>query len=122
MNIEDFRDYCLQKFDVEESSPFGPDVLVFKVGGKMFALCDIEEFKRINLKCSPENAIELRERYVEVSPGYHMSKEHWNSINPKGELQDSLIKSWVDISYDLIVQSLPKAKQEFIKKGNLNLK
>lgn len=108
MNVEDFRNYCLSKNWVEESTPFGPDVLVFKVKGKMFALCDIEQFERINLKCNPEKAILLREQHPEVSPGYHMNKEHWNSINPKGSLLNSTIFEWVDHSYQLVLESLPK--------------
>lgn len=111
MNVEEFREYCLSKEWVEESTPFGPDVLVFKVKGKMFALCDIEEFKRINLKCDPEKAIELRELHPEVSPGYHMNKQHWNSIDPRGNLSNSLIHEWVDHSYQLILDSLPKRKK-----------
>lgn len=110
MNIEEFRDYCLAKADVEESTPFGPDVLVFKVKGKMFALCDIDEFKRINLKCEPNKAIELREKHEEITPGYHMNKQHWNSVSPKGTLSNSLICQLVDDSYNLIRSSVSNKK------------
>ncbi len=110
MNVEEFREYCLSKEWVEESTPFGPNVLVFKVKGKMFALCDIELFERINLKCDPDKAIELREHYEEVTAGYHMNKQHWNSIDPKGSLKNSQIFEWVDDSYHLILSSIPKKK------------
>ena len=108
MNVEEFRDYCLALDEVEESTPFGPDVLVFKVRGKMFALCDIDQFQRINLKCDPEMALELRERYAEVTPGYHMNKVHWNSVSPQGSLSNSQIFEWVDISYQLIKNSVKR--------------
>ena len=110
MHIEEFRDYCLAKEDVEESTPFGPDVLVFKVKGKMFALYYIDEFKRINLKCEPARAIELREEFEEITPAYHMNKEHWNSLSPQGSLSNSMIFQLVDDSYDLILASMKKKK------------
>lgn len=111
MNIEEYREYCLSKDWVEESTPFGPDVLVFKVKGKMFSLVDLVQFEMINLKCDPEKAIELREQYSEVSPGYHMNKKHWNSIDPQGALSDQQILDWTDHSYDLILASIPKSKR-----------
>ena len=111
MNIEQYREYCLSKEWVEESTPFGPDVLVFKVKGKMFALCDLVQFEMINLKCDPEKALELREQYSEVQPGYHMNKKHWNSIDPHGSLNDKQILEWTDDSYELILSSIPKSKR-----------
>lgn len=111
MNIEEYRDYCLSLKDCTESTPFGPDVLVFKVGGKMFSLCDIAKFERINLKSDPDKAIELRERYPAISPGYHMNKEHWNSIDPRGGLKSDFIFRLTKDSYNLIVSSLPKKEQ-----------
>jgi predicted DNA-binding protein (MmcQ/YjbR family) len=112
MNIESFRHYCLAKMGVTEGCPFGPEVLVFKVMGKMFALTAIgaEEFT-INLKCDPERAIELREQHDEIQPGYHMNKQHWNTISCEGSLTDKLLYELTDHSYELVVKSLPKKVQ-----------
>lgn len=112
MNIETFRDYCLAKPGVTEELPFDEDTLVFKVAGKMFALCSIAEFQNgVNLKCDPEKAVELREEYHQVKPGYHMSKVHWNTVLPEAGLADELIKSWIDESYRLVANKLPKYKR-----------
>jgi predicted DNA-binding protein (MmcQ/YjbR family) len=111
MNIEEYRDFCLSLKGTTESTPFGPDVLVFKVGGKMYALCDLKHFGRINLKSDPEEAIKLREQYPEITPGYHMNKTHWNSIDPRGSLKSELILRLTKDSYKLIVSSLPKKEQ-----------
>ena len=108
MNIEFYRDYCLQKAGVTESFPFDDKVLVFKVMNKMFALADVDFFQSINLKCDPERAVELRERYPAVQPGYHMNKALWNTISMDGSLSDQLICELIDHSYELIVASLPK--------------
>ena len=109
MNIEDFRNYCLNKKGVEEGFPFGEDTLVFKVMGKMFALTGLKrEIFSVNLKCDPERAIELREEYEEVQPGYHMSKKHWNTVNFEGDLEDKFLLELVNHSYDLVVKSLRK--------------
>ena len=115
MNIEEYRDYCLSKPGVTEEFPFDQNTLVFKVMGKMFALTSVESFEFINLKCDPEKAIELRETYPGVSPGYHMSKKHWNSVVTDHSIPDPLMKEWIDTSYDLIVQSLPKKLKEELK-------
>lgn len=112
MNIEQFRSYCLSFDGVTEEFPFGPDTLVFKVAGKIFALAGIDRFDGINLKCDPVKALELRERYPEVQPGYHMNKKHWNTVNPKGKLSDDLIKEWIRDSYDLVVAGLPQKEQK----------
>ena len=109
MNIEEFREYCLARPAVTESFPFDETTLVFKVANKIFALTDVEPPFSINLKCDPEKAIELRERYPSVLPGYHMNKQHWNTIEVDGSIPDKLIYEWTDHSYDLIVQRLPKA-------------
>ncbi|HOT88350.1 MAG TPA: MmcQ/YjbR family DNA-binding protein [Bacteroidales bacterium] len=103
MNIEEFRIYCLQKNDVIESFPFDEQTLVFKVKGKMFALTDLMESFSINIKCDPDKAIELREHYSCVLPGYHMNKKHWNTIIIDGSIPDKLLKEWIDHSYDLVV-------------------
>ncbi len=112
MNIEELREYCLLFKGAEEKMPFDDKALVFSVKGKMFCLTDIETFDYINLKCKPEEAIELREQYHDVTPGYHMNKKHWNSVNPKGIVPDSLIKEWIKNSYDLVVLGLPKKTQK----------
>jgi predicted DNA-binding protein (MmcQ/YjbR family) len=116
LNLENFRAYCLSKKGVTEELPFGPDALVFKVMGKMFALTDITDFTSINLKADPEKAIELRERYDAVIPGYHMNKKHWNTILLDGSLPEKLIKSWVDDSYDLVAAGLTKKQKSALEK------
>ena len=108
MNIEVLRDYCLSKKGVEETTPFGDDVLVYKVMGKMFALTSMEDPNSVNLKCDPDYAIELREQFSEIQPGYHMSKKHWNTISYDGAVDDNLILILVDHSYDLVVSGLTK--------------
>jgi predicted DNA-binding protein (MmcQ/YjbR family) len=108
MNIEELREYCLLKKGVSESFPFDETTLVFKVMGKMFALTDTEDEFSINLKCDPEKAIELRERYPSVQSGYHMNKKHWNTIYVDGSVSHEKLKVWIDDSYRLITNSLPK--------------
>jgi predicted DNA-binding protein (MmcQ/YjbR family) len=108
MNVEEIREYCLSKAFVDESLPFDDETLVIKVKGKMFALISLDEELSINLKCDPEEAISLRELYPCVIPGYHMNKKHWNTINIDGSIDDDLIKQWIDNSYELIWNSLPK--------------
>ena len=112
MNIEEFRYYCLQKPHVTEEFPFGPETLVFKAGGKIFALTGLDspEFS-VNLKCNPERAAELRDLHPEVKPGYHMNKQHWNTVYFDGNLDESLLTDLIDHSYELITKSLPKAKR-----------
>jgi predicted DNA-binding protein (MmcQ/YjbR family) len=111
MNIEDFRDYCIAKKGVSEGFPFDKTTLVFKVMGKMFALADIEVFSFINLKCDPETAVELREEFNAIKPGYHMSKKHWNSVYVNQDVSDKMVKELIDSSYQLIVKSLTKRLQ-----------
>ncbi len=111
MHIEEYRDYCLAKKAVTECFPFDETTLVFKVAGKMFALSDINPPFKINLKCDPERALELREQYACISPGYHMNKQHWNTVTVDGTLSDEFLKELIDHSYDLIVESLPKSKR-----------
>ncbi len=116
MNIEDFREYCLSKKGVTEECPFGPETLVFKVMGKMFALTGIEHFASINLKCDPEEAALLREQYDAVQPGYHMNKKHWNTVLMDGSIPLKLLYSWIDHSYTLVVDSLTKKQKEALEK------
>lgn len=108
MNIESFRSYCLAKKGVTEEFPFDQNTLVFKVMGKMFALTDLDNFESVNLKCDPERAVQLREEFPSVQPGYHMNKKHWNTILMNEGVSDRLIKEWIDDSYSLVVGSLPK--------------
>lgn len=113
MNIEEFRAYCISKPGVEETLPFGPSALVFKVMGKMFAICDIDNFTSFSAKCDPERAIELREEYPDsITGAYHMNKTHWNSVKCDGSVPCALLLKLIDDSYDLIVQSLPKKLRE----------
>ncbi|MBL7809706.1 MAG: MmcQ/YjbR family DNA-binding protein [Saprospiraceae bacterium] len=109
MDIETFRDYCLAKKATSEGFPFGPETLVLKVGGKMFAVTglDSEEFT-VNLKCNPDRAVELREQYPEIRPGWHMNKAHWNTVHFEGGLDSRLLRELIDHSYDLVVASLKK--------------
>lgn len=110
MNIETLRDYCLQKKAVTEELPFGPDTLVFKLCGKIFALASLYEVPlKVNLKCDPEKAISLREENPNlILPGYHMNKKHWNTVVLNGNLSESLSFGLIDHSYDLVLQNLPK--------------
>ncbi len=112
MNIEELREYCLSLKEVEEKMPFDDRVLVFTVKDKIFCLTNIENYKYVNLKCNPEKAIELREQYSEVTPGYHMNKKHWNSVNPQGKITKNLMKRWILDSYNLVVAGLPKKVQK----------
>jgi predicted DNA-binding protein (MmcQ/YjbR family) len=110
MNIEDIRRICLSKKGVTESFPFDDDTLVFKVAEKMFCLSNLTPPISINLKCNPERAIELRERYEDVIPGYHMNKKHWNTVMVEGDLEDQMILSLIDHSYDIVVSSFTMKK------------
>jgi predicted DNA-binding protein (MmcQ/YjbR family) len=112
MDIEIFRDYCLAKKGVTESFPFGDDTLVMKVMGKIFALSNLEGDFSMNLKCNPELAIELREKYTAVSPGFHMNKKHWNTVNIDNSISDALVLEWIDHSYSIIVEKLNKKDRE----------
>ncbi len=113
MNVEDINEYCLSKKGASEDFPFDEETLVFKVMGKMFALIPLERIPlQINLKCEPELAVELRERYEAVRPGFHMNKKHWNTIWVDGSLRNELIYRWIDDSYNLVVKGLRKTEKE----------
>lgn len=117
MHIEEFRDYCLAKKGVIEDLPFDEHTLVFKVGtedkNKIFALTGLQRLPaQVNLKCEPERAIELREHYEAIIPGYHMSKKHWNTIILEQDVHDKLLCELIDHSYELILGSLPKKIRE----------
>lgn len=113
MDIETYRDFCLSLPHTEEGFPFDMNTLVFKVGGKIFALLDVESFESVNLKCDPEKAIIFREHYFAVSPGYHMNKKHWNTVHVRGDVSDELLLLWTRESYMLVVKGLSgKVKKE----------
>ncbi len=118
MDIETFRNYCLSKEQVTESFPFDTETLVFKVAGKMFALAGLENKPATaNLKCDPVRAVELREMHPEITPGYHMNKIHWNTVNIEGNLNNEFIKTLIDDSYNLIIGGLPKKKRQAFGPG-----
>lgn len=113
MNIEEFRGYCLSKKHVIECFPFDETTLVFKVGGKMFALSGLEHKPTtVNLKCNPERALELRAEYDEIIEGFHMSKIHWNTIRIEEGLHTDFIKELVDHSYELVVRGMTRKHQK----------
>ena len=115
MNLETYYEYCLSKKGVTEHFPFDEDTLVFKVGGKMFALSSLLQWEKgtpsVNLKCDPERAQELRAEYDAIQPGFHMSKIHWNTIAVNQDVPDALLKELIDHSYDLVFKSLTKKIQ-----------
>ena len=108
MDIETLRDYCLSKPGVTESFPFGEDTLVFKADGKIFLLTSLSDGGKFNVKCDPERAIELRERYTEVQPGYHMNKKHWNTVDMNGQLTSGQLVEMIDHSYQLVAKKTNK--------------
>ena len=117
MNIETIRKYCLKKPVVTEDFPFDENTLVFRVMGKIFLLAAIDEIPlRINLKCDPEKAVELREEYDSVLPGYHMNKTHWNTILIDGSVPSQEILNWITDSYMQVVHGLKKQEKERIHK------
>ena len=112
MDLAEFREYCLSKPSTTEDTPFGPDVLVFKVGGKVFALAALDDVPtRVNLKCDPDLALDLRDRYEQVRPGYHMNKKHWNTVEIEGGIPAIELHRMIDHSYELVVQGLPKTRR-----------
>ena len=109
MTLEELRAFCLSKPGSRQDFPFDKDTLVFKTGSKMFALVNINNKPvKVNLKCDPLLAQDLRQQYEDVQPGYHMNKKHWNTINCEGNLPDEEIKKLIDMSYELVVKSLTK--------------
>jgi predicted DNA-binding protein (MmcQ/YjbR family) len=113
MDIEMLRDYCLAKKEVEEGFPFGETVLVFKVKGKVFLLARLETpTLEFNVKCDPEKAIEWREQFASVQPGYHMNKRLWNTVTMDGSIPIRIVREMIDDSYTLVVRSLPKKDQK----------
>lgn len=114
MNIELIREYCLRKKFVTEKLPFNEDSPVYKVMGKIFLIAGLEPPISINLKCDPEKAVELREKYDCVKPGYHMNKMHWNTVEIDNSVPDTLIYEWIDHSYKLVSNKLKKSDKEKI--------
>ena len=117
MNPETIKAYCLTRAGTTEEYPFDPETMVFKVLGKMYALVSLDENpSRINLKCDPAQVPVLRAMHESIQPGYHMNKEHWNTIILDGSLPEQLVWRLIDESYDLVVAGLPKAKRESLGK------
>ncbi len=116
MTLEYYRDFCLALPHVTEDTPFDANTLCFRIGGKIFALVDIDVFDYVNLKCDPERSIELREQYPGITPGYHMNKKWWNSVSVQGNVPDRLILELTRHSYDLVYSSLPKKTKEDLTK------
>ncbi len=103
MQVDEIRDYCTALPEVEETLPFGPDTLVFKVQGKIFLLLSLDtEPVQFNVKCDPVLAEELRENYSCVIPGYHMNKKHWNTIIVDGSVKNAMLREWIQHSYHLV--------------------
>jgi predicted DNA-binding protein (MmcQ/YjbR family) len=117
MELSDVIAYCLSLPEAEETTPFGPDVLVYKVGGKMFALAAPDDFPaRVNLKCNPDRSLEMRDRYAAIQPGWHMNKKHWNTLVLDGTLPPELIQELIAHSYQLVFESLSPKKKSPQKK------
>lgn len=118
MNIEILQQYCLAKKGVTEGLPFGPETLVFKVCGKLFLLASLDAVPlQFNVKCDPDTAVQLRDEYNCVLPGYHMNKTHWNTIICDGSVSDRKLQEWIDHSYKLVFDSLPKKIKIEFEKG-----
>src|SRR5436309_15155913 len=121
MHLEEFRNYCLSKTGASEGTSFGEDVIVFKVSGKMFALAVLDEVPTtVNLKCDPDLALELRDRYEQVTPGYHMNKKHWNSVGIESGIPDPELRKMIDHSYDLVINGLPKPRAKVAARSRQN--
>ena len=117
IDLQQLKKYCLSKKGVSEDFPFDDETLVFKVGSKMFALTNIKEKElKINLKCDPMMAQDLRQEYEAIKPGYHMNKTHWNTVEIDGTINDNIIEMLIDISYDLVFKGLRKKEREEINK------
>jgi predicted DNA-binding protein (MmcQ/YjbR family) len=120
VNLEGLREYCLSKPGVTEDLPFGEDTLVFRVAEKLFLLTSISLGNQFNVKCDPELAVELREHYPEVIPGYHMNKKLWNTVKMDGSLSDRQLFEMIDHSYEQVFKGLPKKVREVIESRNKN--
>ena len=116
MDILEFRDYCLSLPLTEESTPFDETTLVYKIGGKMYACADMADFGHFAVKCDPDEALLLRERYPEVDIAWHFNKRHWNGIRTDGDLPDAFLREQIRNSYLLVLRTnvTPKALREEI--------
>ena len=113
MTLDQLLDYCLAKNDVESSFPFGPEVLVLKVKGKVFLLVPLNSYPlQFNVKCDPERALMLREEYASIIPGYHMNKKHWNTIILDGTVPVRLILEMINHSYELITTGKKTTREQ----------
>ncbi|MBO5951302.1 MAG: MmcQ/YjbR family DNA-binding protein [Bacteroidaceae bacterium] len=108
MNIESVREYCLSLPQTTEDFPFDESTLAFRIEGKIFAMVDLEKTEWLVLKCNPERALELRDRYMDISPAWHMNKKYWNQLNLYGALPDKLIRTLICHSYNEVVKKIPK--------------
>jgi predicted DNA-binding protein (MmcQ/YjbR family) len=117
MDLEHFMQWCNAKKGVTEEFPFGENILVYKVMGKMFALTDVDQFESVNLKVEPEQGILLQEEYAAVQPGYHMNKKHWITVVMDGSVPNRLLQQWIDNSYNLVVSGLTKKQQIALKEA-----
>ena len=115
MNLETVRNYCLGLEGTTEGFPFDDETLVFKIQNKMYCLMNMTPPWSINLKCDPEIALELREEYPAVSPGYHMNKKHWNTVTLDGSIKDEVVCKWIKNSYELVLKSLPRKQREKLR-------
>ena len=105
MYLEQLREYALSKPDVEETFPFGPDTLVYKIDGKMFLLTGFDSIPlQFNVKCDPDLALELREQYAAIIPGWHMNKKHWNTVIIDGSISNKRLQELIDHSYQLVAK------------------
>ena len=116
MNLEAVREYCLKKKGVTESLPFDEESPVYKVMSKIFLIANLNPPVSINIKCDPEKAVELRERYEAVTPGYHMNKKHWNTVELDNFTKPKFIYEWIDHSYELVVNGLSKKEKAELEK------
>lgn len=118
MDILEFRDYCLSLPLSEESTPFDETTLVYKIGGRMYAYAGMDDFTRFAVKCDPDRAIELRERYREVTPAWHSSKKHWNDVYVTGDLTEEFLREQIRNSYLLVLRQnvTPKSLREEIQR------
>ena len=117
MDLEHFMRVCNAKKGVTEEFPFGENILVYKVMGKMFTLTDVDQFESVNLKVDPEQGVLLQEEYAAVQPGYHMNKKHWITVIMDGSVPDRLLQQWIDNSYNLVVSGLTKKQQIALKEA-----
>jgi predicted DNA-binding protein (MmcQ/YjbR family) len=120
MDPTELRNALINFPAVTEEEPFGPDTIVYKVAGKVYALSTYQSPLAVNLKCDSTRAQELRNRYDAVQPGYHMNKKHWNTVTIDGSLPKSLLLELIEHSYDLVVNGLPKKAQKKVKEMSKN--